>query len=155
LPSDGESELGDFRRIPSVSQLYSVATEKVILTSQTRARGAMLHLHINEQETFYQVHRSLILTKIPRLPLIYFDLDDEEEDEHTLDESLHNVNLMIYWLYHEKLPLMVKIKRAGVFDGMTWDPIEFYMFAQKLYAFELMDCIREVLPLPGQSRAFV
>jgi hypothetical protein len=114
----------------------------------------MLHLHINEQETFYQVHRSLILTKIPRLPLIYFDLDDEE-DEHTLDESLHNVNLMVYWLYHEKLPLMVKIKRAGMFDGMTWDPIEFYMFAQKLYAFELMDCIREVLPLPGQSRAFV
>jgi hypothetical protein len=110
----------------------------------------MLYLHL--PETFYKVHRSLILTKVPRLPLIYFDLEDDDGDEHFLDESLHNVNLLMYWLYHGELPLMVKINRDGAFDGMSWDPIEFYMFARKLSAFELMDCVRKVLPFPGQSR---
>jgi hypothetical protein len=115
----------------------------------------MLFLHLKDVETFFKVHRSLMLAKIPRLPLIYFDLEDEDEDEHTLDESLHNVNLMIYWLYHEKLPPMAKIKHAGAFDGMTWDPIELYKFARRIYAFEFMDCIRNSLPHSSQSRTLV
>jgi hypothetical protein len=99
----------------------------------------MLILHL--KETFYKVHRNLILSRIPRLPLIYHDFDDEDEDEHTLDESLHDVNLMMYWLYHEKLPPRVKIQRAGVLGGMTWDSYKLFKFATRLSAFELMKCI--------------
>jgi hypothetical protein len=77
----------------------------------------MLILHMTE--TFYKVHRNLILSKIPSLPLIYHDFHDEDENEHSLDESLHDVNLMMYWVYHEKLPPRVRIKHAGVVGGLT------------------------------------
>jgi hypothetical protein len=101
----------------------------------------MMYLYL--KETVFRVHRTVLLSKIPRLPLIYADLDPEEEDEHLLNESLHNINLLMYWIYHESLPPIVAIKRSNELKGMTWDPIEFYMFAAKLWAYELMDCIEK------------
>jgi hypothetical protein len=95
------------------------------------------------------VHRTLLLSKIPTLPLIYADLDPEENDEHLLNESLHNINLLMYWIYHENLPPVVPIKRFGILEGTTWDPIEFYMFAEKLRAFELMECITKCSTRPN------
>jgi hypothetical protein len=117
--------------------------EETVLTKR-RARGGMLHLHLGE--TVFKVHKSVILTKIPRLPLLYADLNDEDEPEHFLTESLHNVNLLMYWIYHECLPPLAVMKRPtsyGVsqFEGLNWDRIELYKFAEKLWAFELMECI--------------
>jgi hypothetical protein len=108
-----------------------------------------MYLHLKNFDTFYKVHRSVILDKIPHLPLIYYDLDDEDENEHTLDESLHNANLLMYWLYHENLPPLVRIERDGIFEGMTWDGIEFCKFATKLSAFKLIDCISKVYSFLG------
>jgi hypothetical protein len=48
---------------------------------------------------------------------------------------------MMYWLYHEQLPPRVKIQRAGVLGGMTWDSYKLFKFATRLSAFELMKCI--------------
>ncbi|KAE9367763.1 hypothetical protein N431DRAFT_514313 [Stipitochalara longipes BDJ] len=93
-------------------------------------------LHLVLAETSYKVPKELILSKIPCLPSIYFDLTDEEEDEHKLDESLHNVNLMLYW-----------VKRAEEVDGMTWDAYELIKFARRLLAKELVDCIHRIVVL--------
>lgn len=103
----------------------------------------MLILHLKDTEAIYKVHRTLILSKIPELPLIYHDLEDDDENEHTLDEPLHNVNLMIYWVYHEELPPRVKIKRAGTVDGRTWDRYELAKFALRIRALELLKCINQ------------
>ncbi len=98
-----------------------------------------MYLHL--KETVFKVHRTVLLSKIPSLPLLYNDLEPEEADEHFLNEPLHNINLMIYWIYHECLPPIATIKRFGILEGTTWDPIELYLFAEKLRAFELMHCI--------------
>jgi hypothetical protein len=99
----------------------------------------MLVLNLKDTKTFYKVHRTVILSKIPELPLIYHDLEDED----IVDESLHNVNLMIYWVYHEELPPRVMVKRDGKVEGRTWDRYELAKFALRIRALELMKCINQ------------
>ena len=97
------------------------------------------------EETSYKVHSEVILSKLPFLPTFYFDLTDEDEEKHRLDESLHNVNLMLYWVYHGTMPPRVEIKRGNKGVGMTWDAYEIMKFARKLLAGEFMDCIHKAV----------